>query len=117
TGIKADPAINRRGRIFGLVNDFTASSATLDSYHLRQTNALLIGQQVADPIDEFGNNNYLLRLPHYSVLVQVTTAGINPAKTRFGIPDIVVAPTLRDWLTGQDPVLARALAYGRSHRP
>jgi hypothetical protein len=26
----------------------------------------------------------------------------------------VVAPTLSDWLTGQDPVLAKALAYGQT---
>jgi len=117
-GIRADPAINRRGRIFGLINDFTASSATVDSNTLRKsTNALLIGQQVADPINEFGNDNHLLRLPHYGVLVQFTTAVINGAKTRYGLPDSVVAPTLHDWLTGQDPVLAKALAYSRSHGP
>ena len=118
SGIRADPAINRRGRIFGLVNDFTASSATVDTYNLgHETNALLIGQPAADPIDEFGNDNQLLRLPHYGVVVQYTTAVINAARVRFGIPDIGVAPTLHDWLTGQDPVLAMALAYGRSTRP
>jgi hypothetical protein len=112
TGIRADPAINRRGRIFGLINDFTASSAALDSYSLRsKTNALLIGQQAADPIDEFGNDNHILKLPHYGVLVQFTTTVINPGKTRYGRPDIGVAPTLHDWLTGQDPVLAKTLAY------
>jgi hypothetical protein len=113
-GIWADPAINRQGRIFGLINDFTASSAALDSHTLRQsTNALLIGQQAADPIDQFGNDSKELQLPHYGVHIQVTTAVINPARTRYGIPDIEVAPTPRDWLTGQDPVLARALSYGR----
>jgi hypothetical protein len=113
-GIWADPAIDQRGRIFGLINDFTGSSAALDSYTLHQTtNALLIGQQAADPIDEFGNSR-ILRLPYYGVLIEVTTAVINPALARFGIPDIVVAPTLHDWLAGQDPVLAEALAYGQS---
>lgn len=117
-GIMADPAINRRGRIFGLVNDFTASSATVDTDNLgRETNAVLIGQPPADPVDEFGNDDYLLRLPHYGLVVQVTTAVINGARIRYGLPDIGVAPTLHDWLTGQDPVLATALAYGRSTRP
>ncbi len=110
----ATRAINRRGRIFGLINDFTASSAAIDSYSLRQTtNALLIGQLVATPITEFGNGR-VLRLPHYSVLIEVTTAVVNPAQTRYGIPDIAVAPTLSDWLTGQDPVLAKALDRGRT---
>jgi hypothetical protein len=116
-GIWAEPAINRRGRIFGLINDFTASSAAVDSYSLRQTtNALLIGQQVATPITEFGDAREL-RLPHYGVLVAVTTAVANPAQTRYGIPDIAVAPTLSDWLAGKDPVLAEALAYGPARGP
>jgi hypothetical protein len=39
-GIWDDRASNVRGRIFGLINDFTASAATYDSYVLRQaTNA------------------------------------------------------------------------------
>jgi hypothetical protein len=116
SGIWSDRAINRRGRIFGLINDFTASAAAHDSYNLRVTsNALLVGQQVATPISEFGGG-HALRLPHYEVLIQVTTADVNPAQTRWGIPDIVVAPTLHDWLTGHDPVLAEALAYGRTRR-
>jgi hypothetical protein len=110
--IRANQAVNRRGRIFGLINGFTDSSASVDAYNLQsQTNAVLIGQQVADPIDEYGDDNGLLRLPHYGVIVQYTTAVVNPGRLRFGIPDIVVAPSVRDWLTGADPVLAAALAY------
>jgi C-terminal processing protease CtpA/Prc len=117
SGIWSDPAINRRGRIFGLINDFTASAATFDSYILRETtNALLIGQQVADPIQEFGGGQ-LLRLPHYGVRIQVTRMVDNSPQTRHGIPDIVVAPTLSDWLAGRDPVLAKALAYGQTRGP
>ena len=51
------------------------------------------------------------KLPHYGVLVQLTTKVINPQRTRYGTPDIDVAPTVHDWLTGRDPVLAKALAY------
>ncbi len=114
SGIWSDPALDRPGRVFGLINDFTGSSAALDT--LRETtNALLIGQQVAQ-VDEFGNAR-TLRLPYFGVLAKVTTAVTNPAQTRFGIPDIAVAPTLHDWLTGDDPVLAKALAYGRTRGP
>jgi len=106
-----DPAVNVRGRIFGLVNGFTNSSATVDANNLQsQTNALLIGQQPADPVDEFGDDS-LVRLPYYGMVVEYTTAVINPGRARFGIPSIVVAPTVRDWLTGTDPVLAAALDY------
>jgi hypothetical protein len=112
TDIVADPAVNVRGRIFGLVNGFTDSSASTDAEYLQsQTHALLIGQQAADPIDEFGDDNNLLRLPYYRVLVYYTSAVVNPDRQRFGIPSIVVAPTVRDWLTGTDPVLAAALHY------
>ncbi len=31
----------------------------------------------------------------------------------LGTPGITVAPTLQDWLTGRDSVLAAALSYGR----
>jgi hypothetical protein len=113
TGIQADPAINRRGRIFGLINPLTNSSATVDAYNLRtQTNALLIGQQVRDPIDEFGNDYGELKLPGSQLSVQYTTAVINGSKTRYGAPDIVVAPTLHDWIAGIDPVLEKALSSG-----
>ena len=116
-GIWDDRAINVRGRIFGLINDSTASAATYDSYVLRQaTNALLIGQQTADPRQKFSDAR-LLKLPHHDVRIQVTRIINNPSQTRHGIPDIVVAPTLSDWLAGRDPVLAKALAHGPTHRP
>jgi hypothetical protein len=113
-GIRHDPAINRPGRIFGLIDWLTDSSATLDAQVLGQeSHALLIGQQVEDPIDEYGNNGHSFELPNYGITVQYTTKVVNPTKTRFGIPDIRVAPTLHDLLTGIDPVLTAALAYGR----
>jgi len=109
----SDPKINRPGRIFGLINDFTASAAALDSYYLRgATNAVLVGQQAADPIDKFGGSRPL-RLPHYGVVIDVTTAveNFDSANIRYGVPDVMVVPTLSDWLAGRDPVLAEALDY------
>jgi hypothetical protein len=62
--IRADPALNRPGKVIGLINGLTDSSAREDAYSLgHQTKALLIGQQVADPIDEYGDDGNLLRLP------------------------------------------------------
>lgn len=110
-GIRADPAIKRRGRVFGLINPLTNSSATVDAFDLStQTHALLVGQQVRDPIDEFGNDYGELKLPGSRLSVQYTTAVINGSKTRYGVPDIVIAPTLHDWMTGIDPVLDRTLS-------
>jgi hypothetical protein len=113
-GINTDPAINTRGRIFGLINDLTDSSATLDAGSLSQaTHAIMIGQTVEDPIDEYGDNGYQLKLPYSGIQVQYTTAVVNASKTGFGIPDIYVAPTIRQILAGQDPALEAALNYGR----
>lgn len=119
TYVQHDHALNRRGHVFGLIDGLTASSATLDAGNLgHETSALLIGQEVADPIDEFGNDNGLLRLPYNDVQIQYTTAIVNSPRIPQGIPDITVAPTVHDLLTGTDPVLAAALSYRRGrHLP
>jgi hypothetical protein len=59
-GIQAVTAINQPGRVIGLVNQFTDSSATVDAQSLKAgTKAVLIGQAVADPIDAWGNEQFL----------------------------------------------------------
>jgi hypothetical protein len=104
--------------VLGLIDGLTASSATLDAGNLgHQTRALLIGQEAADPIDEFGNDYGMLRLPYGDVQIQYTTAVVNSPRTPEGIPDITVAPTVHDLLAGTDPVLAAALSYGHGRYP
>lgn len=76
---------------------------------------LLVGQQIADPIDEYGDSSGLLRLPYGGVQVSYTTAVVNPAANQYGSPALVVAPTLRDVLDGSDPVLAAALSFGHKN--
>jgi hypothetical protein len=110
SGLQADPRLTAPGRIIGLVNQFTDSSATVDSQSLKQAGAVLTGQPPADPIDEWGNEQ-TLRLPHSGLLIQYTTATINGTATRWGIPDIAVEATLAQILAGDDPVLAAALSY------
>jgi len=112
-GLLADPAIDRAGRIFGLINGQTDSSAGLDASDLStQVHGLLVGQQIADPIDEYGNSSGRLRLPYGGVQVSYTTAVVNPASNHYGSPAVSVAPTLPDVLDGSDPVLAAALSFG-----
>ena len=111
-GIRADPAINRTGRLFGLIDGETDSSATLDANSLgARTNALLIGQEVEDPVDTYGNNTGLLTLPHSHLPVIYTTNVANPSGNRLATPDIVIVPTVSQVLAGTDPVLDRALSY------
>jgi hypothetical protein len=42
-----------------------------------------------------------------------TGSVVNTTGAAEGTPDIVIAPTLRQVLVGQDPLLAAALGYGR----
>jgi len=48
--------------------------------------------------------------------VAYTTGIVNASGPRLVVPDIVISPTLRQVLAGQDPVLAEALSYGRAGR-
>ena len=103
--LAADPALHRRDRIFGLVNQPTDSSATLDANSLSQVpNAVLIGQQPGDPINEYGNETSFT-LPNSGITVLYTTKIVNDPRSRLAAPDIVVVPTIRQVLTGADPVL------------
>jgi hypothetical protein len=114
SGIAADPAINRTGRILGLINGFTDSSAHLDAYELGQkTRAVLIGQPTEDPIDEYGDEQDF-QLPNSHIFVQYTTGLIDTAGIPWATPNITVTPTLRQTLIGLDPVLQAALSYGRT---
>ncbi|HEY1642147.1 MAG TPA: hypothetical protein VGG35_15755 [Streptosporangiaceae bacterium] len=115
-GIEHDHALNQRGHVVGLIDGLTASSATLDAGELgHDTRALLLGQEVSDPSGEFGSNSGMLRLPYHDVQIQYPAATISSPRTPEGIPDITVAPTVHDLLSGTDPVLAAALDYGRGH--
>jgi hypothetical protein len=112
-GIVSDPKINRVGRLFGLINGFTDSAASVDAFDLNhQVHGLLMGQQVADPIDKFLNSDGLLKLPYYGLVVGYTTAVRHGPL--LGIPNITISPILQDWLTGRDPVLAAALSYNHT---
>jgi len=71
---------------------------------------VLIGQQPGDSIDEYGNESSFT-LPDSGLTVLYTTKIVNDPRDRLAAPDIVVAPTIRQMLTGTDPVLGRALNY------
>jgi hypothetical protein len=112
TGIRHDPAINRPGRVIGLVDDLTDSAATVDAGNLaEETRAVIIGTGPADPIDEYGGDDQSFQLPGSGLAVQYTTAIVNRSRHPLGVPDIVIAPTLRQVLASDDPVLAAALSY------
>jgi hypothetical protein len=121
-GLRADPRLRTPGRVIGLVDQFTDSSATVDAHSLKQAGAVLMGQPPADPLDIWGNEQ-TFRLPRSGLVIQYTTITVDGARSPWGIPDVVIRPTLAQILAGDDPVLAAALSYqrvsarGRSIRP
>lgn len=111
--LDGDPALHRQDRIFGLVNTETDSSATYDANSLGEVpNAVLIGQTPGDPIDEFGDEA-TFRLPYSKIQVVYTTKIVNDPHRKLATPDVVVTPTIKQVLAGDDPVLAAAMGYGR----
>ena len=71
-----------------------------------------MGQPPADPLDIWGNEQ-IFQLPRSGLVVQYTTITVDGARSRWGIPDVVIRPTLAQILAGDDPVLAAALSYQR----
>jgi hypothetical protein len=110
SGIRADPRLKTPGRVIGLVDQFTDSSATADAQLLKQARAVLMGQPPADPLDKWGSEQ-TFRLPRSGLVIQYTTAVVDRTGTPWGIPDIVIKPTLAQIMAGDDPVLAAALSY------
>jgi hypothetical protein len=110
SAILASPQLRTRGRVIGLVNQFTDSAATVDAHSLQQAGAVLIGQPPADPIDEWGDEQ-TFQLPWYGIVIQYTSAKVNSTAAPMGMPNVVVESTLTQILAGDDPVLAAALAY------
>ena len=108
--IKAYPQLDRPGRIIGLVNQFTDSAARSDAVALHLAHVLLMGVAPEDPIDEFGDEQSF-QLPDSDITIVYTHGVVNATGVAEGIPDVVIAPTLRQVLAGQDPVLAAALGY------
>jgi hypothetical protein len=108
SAMAADQAL--RGRVIGLVNQFTDSSATVDAQSLKEAGGVLIGQPPADPLDTWGDEQ-TITLPKTGLVVQYTTTQVNVTGTRMGLPDVTITPTLAQVLAGDDPVLTAALSY------
>ena len=49
------------------------------------------GRIIADPVDEWGDEQ-TFRLPWHGIVIQYTSAAVNPDAAPMSIPDIVVKP-------------------------
>jgi hypothetical protein len=109
TGLQDSPQISP-ARIIGLVNQYTASSATGDAQALKQLGAALIGQTTAMSLDTWGNDASFT-LPGSGITIGYTTRQINGSMTPWATPTVTIQPTLAQLMNGTDPVLAAALRY------
>lgn len=138
-GVLDRPELNREGRLFAIVDRGTYSSAALHAVELDcRTNVLLYGEPPSSVVDHYGQVDSFL-LPNSRMRIDYSTkhfpvgrlyAGrlgigdwlgvLGYASERFPMsranmgpiePDVWIGPTIEDYVSGQDPVLAAALAY------
>jgi hypothetical protein len=104
-----DKTLNQPGRIYGVIDRYVFSSATLDAAQLRtQTRALLVGEPTGDPVNQWGDQQYLQLTGYLKVHYSTHYFDAWPRfhGKPFVAPDIAVQTTLADLLAGRDPVLS-----------
>lgn len=111
--IRGDSDLNRRGRIFGLIDRHTYSSATLNAASLRtETAATLVGEPTGDPANQFGNQR-TFSLPNLGLVVHYSTRYFDPFGAYhhkpYVAPDQQVETSIAEVLAGRDPALRAAL--------
>jgi hypothetical protein len=88
------------------------SSGVLNTYEMKQKfNATLVGQPTGQGVNHFGETktfklpNSKIKIKYSSKFFQLIDDTANSIK-----PDIVIEPTIDDYLTGNDPVINYCLA-------
>jgi hypothetical protein len=112
-GLDARRARFTRGQLFGLITGETFSSAMWTADDLRRRGAVLVGTPTGGKPNSYGNvGNFFLRnsglQAFYSTTFFRLVEGADPASV---VPDLPVAPTIRDYREGRDPLLQAALDY------
>ena len=103
--------LNRKGSLVVLIGRPTFSSAVLNAVKLKnETAAILAGEPTGGKPDHFGELRSL-ELPNSHIRVTYSTRFFNESKndTPSLMPDIVIEPTSKDYLSGADPVLDHIL--------
>ncbi len=115
TYLRGHAAFDHQGHLFVLIGRRTFSSAVIFATRLQlQTRAILIGEPTGQgPV--FYSRPGLIELPHsqlpFSVSRHLTIAGLPFDRRKAITPDIPVAYSISDFLSGSDPVLQAALRY------
>lgn len=113
-GIRNEPSVNQRGKLFVLINNGTFSSATLNANSLQlRTNAILIGEPTGDRPNGYGEvrqftlPNSGLTVNHATRFFRLRLQDDPPAL----MPDVLVPYPFLTYVEGRDPVLEAALNY------
>jgi hypothetical protein len=115
-GLRDRRPLRARGRLLALVGPDTFSSGLLAAINLREDlNALIIGDTPGENLNSYGEVRPLT-LPNSRLVLQYSTKFFELAKSDTAVftPDVVVRPTIGDWLAGRDPVLDAAVKAPRS---
>ena len=110
------PAINVRGRLFGLTGRATFSAAgNFVTVLERDTEALLVGEPTGGAPNQYGDAREVELASHPEVMVRIATryhAFGGPADARLThVPALAVPLASAGYFAGRDLVLTRALAY------
>jgi hypothetical protein len=109
----ADPAVDRRGRLYALIGRATFSAAGNFVTELeRETGAILLGEPTGGAPNQWGDSEPV-HLPESGWAAYVPTVYVeksDPDDPRTAVePDIAVAWSAVDFFAGRDPVLSAAL--------
>jgi hypothetical protein len=118
-GLKHRPNINQTHRLFCIIGNRTASSASLNAMQLRQeTEAIFVGQPTGQRPNSFGEMR-AFKLPNSGVTVTYSTRYFKVSKDDppSFMPDIRVGFTFDDYLAGRDPMLEAVFAHSDTGEP
>jgi hypothetical protein len=103
-GLRDRQSLRARGRLYALVGPDTFSSGLLAAINLRNDlGAAMVGDTPGEKLNSYGEVRPLT-LPNSRLLLQYSIKFFKLAKSDTGTfdPDIVVRPTIADWLAGRD---------------
>ena len=110
-GLRSRRSLSGKGKLHALVGPGTFSSGLLAAIKLRSDlNAFIIGEPPGEKLNSYGEVRQL-SLPNSHLAVRYSTKYFRLVKDdEAGFePDLVVRPSIADWLAGRDPVLEAAI--------
>jgi hypothetical protein len=111
-GLQDRPQLTRAGSLTVIIGNATFSSGMWHALDLRKMGGTLIGEPTSGKPNSYGHVRRIT-LPNTGIGIQYSTwywtliQGDDPAAV---MPDVVIEPTIRDYLAGRDVVLESVLA-------